>query len=99
MIRVDGIKQVLGSEELDNIIAEMNIKLSPFLAREGYAMQFWFARDPDLAPQMVKDLIRPQRGTANKLGLDLEDLFTERELNLPKYVVWEGFYIALWTRL
>lgn len=99
VIRVDGIKQVMGTDELNNIVREMSLKMAPYLTEEGRAIQVWFARDPDLSQQMVSDVILNQRGVADQLGLDLSDVFREREKNLPDHVVWEGFYIVLWTRL
>lgn len=99
IIRVDGIKQVMGGDELDSIVKEMSLKMAPYLSQEGRAIQVWFARDPDLSRQMVKDVLRTPRGVADRLALDLEDVFREREKNLPDHVVWEGFYIVLWTRL
>src|SRR5262249_53093341 len=70
-----------------------------YLQRDGHAIQVWFARDPDLSKQMVKDMLKAPRGVSRKLDLDLDDLFLERERNLPNFVVWEGFYMVLWTRL
>lgn len=99
VIRIDGISQIMGEEELKDIINQMNMKMSPYLNKEGHAFQVWFSRDPDLSGQLIKDLVRPGRSVAKKLDLDLEDLFAERERHLPKYVVWEGLYFVLWTRL
>lgn len=99
VIRIDGISQIMGDEELKQIINDMNMKMSPYLNKDGHAFQVWFSRDPDLSGQLVKDLVKPSRAVAKKLDLDLEDLFLERERNLPKYVVWEGLYFVLWTRL
>jgi len=99
VLRIDGIEQVVGDSELDSIVEGMNIRMSPYLAEDGHAIQVWFARDPDLAGQMVKDLLKSARGVAKRLDLDMEDLFGERERNLPKYITWEGFYMVLWTRL
>jgi hypothetical protein len=99
VIRVDGIKQVMGTDELENIVRDMSLKMAPYLTEEGRAIQVWFARDPDLSEQMVLDVVMNQRGVADQHGLDLSDVFRERERNLPDHVVWEGFYIVLWTRL
>jgi len=99
VIRVDGIKQVLGSDELESIVENMNMRMSPYLAADGHAIQIWFARDPDLSVQLVKDMMKTPRGVAKRLDLELDDLFQERERNLPNFVTWEGFYIVLWTRL
>jgi intracellular multiplication protein IcmB len=99
MIRIDGIKQVMGETELDHIIATLNRKLGPYLASEGHAIQVWFSRDRDLAPRMIADYMSTPRGVAAKLKMNLDDLFDEREAHLPKFITWEGFHVVLWTRL
>lgn len=99
IIQIDGIQKIVGEDELREIIHQMNLKMSPYLGRSGHSIQVWFCRDPDLAGQMVKDLVRPSRQTAARLGLELDDLFQAKETVLPNYVVWEGFYMVLWTRL
>jgi|HigsolmetaAR202D_1030399.scaffolds.fasta_scaffold01041_18 hypothetical protein len=99
VIRIDGIKQIIGDEEMSHIIESMNTTMSTYFKEEGHAIQVWFARDPDLSAEMVRDLVSPARRVAKSLSLDLEDVFAERERHLPKFVVWEGFYIVLWTRL
>lgn len=99
VIKVDGIKQILGADELTSIIENMDTKMSPYLVKEGHAIQVWFARDKDLSKNLIKDLMRPARAVAGQLDLNLDDLFSERERHLPNFVTWEGFYIVLWTRL
>jgi intracellular multiplication protein IcmB len=99
IIRVDGLKRVMGVEELVRVASHMTEKMSSWMASPGHAVQIWFARDPDLSGDLVKNLMLPARNVAKRLGIDLEDVFSERERHLPRYIVWEGFYIAVWTRL
>ena len=99
MIRVDGIKQVMGDNELQHIVSSLNRQLGPYLGGEGHAIQVWFSRDKDLAPQMIKDYMSTPRDVSARLDINLDDLFDERERHLPKFITWEGFYIVLWTRM
>ncbi len=99
LLRIDGVKKVIGQDELNAIVDRMNVQMSPYLADEGQAIQVWFARDPDLSGEMIRDILQGPRGIAKRLSLDLDDVFEERQRTLPKWVVWEGFYIALWTRM
>lgn len=99
ILRIDGVKRVIGDDELKEIIDKMTLQMSPYLADEGHAVQVWFARNPDLAGEMVREMMTSQRGIAKKLALDLDDLFDEKQRTLPKWVVWEGFYMVLWTRM
>lgn len=98
ILRIDGVKQLIGPDDLENVIHEMNIKLSSYFGQPGHAMQIWFARDPDLSKQLVSSLNRPARNVAKSLNLELDDLFDERESHLVNFITWEGYYIALWTR-
>lgn len=99
VVRVDGTRQMMGSAELDRLVEYETTKLSAHLSRPGHAIQVWFSRDPDLAPDLIRNMLVTPRNVAERLELDLEDLFSERERHLPGYIVHEGFYIALWTRL
>jgi intracellular multiplication protein IcmB len=99
LVKVDGVKQVQGEEELTRLIEVLNQKLSTYLGRPGFAIQVWFCRDPDLSLTMLKEQMLPSRNTAKQLRLDLSDVFDEREKHLAKHVVYESYHIALWTRL
>lgn len=99
IFRIEGVKKVIGSDGLKDIIDKMNIQMTPYLADEGQAIQVWFSRNPDLAAELVRQQTLPRRGIAQKIPLDLDDLFDEDQRILPKWVVWEGFYMVLWTRM
>lgn len=99
IVRVDGIKQVMGAEELNSLVDIMNIRMSSYFAKPGHALQVWFARDPDLSAHTLRTHMAPARSVARRLRLTLDDLFEERERHLPKFVTWEGYYLVLWTRL
>lgn len=99
LVKVDGVKQVLGAEELQKLIEVLTVKLSTYLGQRGYAIQVWFCRDPDLSGDMLKQQLVGASRTARALGLELQDLFDERQNHLSNFVVYESYYIALWTRL
>lgn len=99
LIKIDGVRQVMGTDELNRTIERLSSSLSSILGRPGYAIQVWFTRDPDLSAQMIKTQMVPPRRIAKALKLQLDDLFDERERHLPNFVVYESFHIALWTRL
>lgn len=99
VIRVDGTRQMMGADELNNLCKYASTKLSPYLSRPGHAIQVWFSRDTDMSANLVKSMMASPRTVAQRLEIDLEDLFSERERHLANYIVHEGFYIVLWTRL
>jgi intracellular multiplication protein IcmB len=73
--------------------------MSAYFGRPGHALQIWFCRDPDLSASMLKSMMVSPRTVAKRLNLDLDDLFAERERNLPRFIVHEAFYMVLWTRM
>lgn len=99
VLRIDGVRQILGEEELESLIERLTVQLSPYFGRPGHALQVWFARDPDLSSLVVQNLMRTPRNVAHTLGLDFDDVFEAKEEHLPNYVVAEGFHFVLWTRL
>jgi intracellular multiplication protein IcmB len=99
VLRVNGARQVMGQEEMERLVETLSISLSSTMGKSGHAIQVWFARDPDLSPQLVRQMLQQARTTAQRLHLSLDDLLQERERHLPRFITWEGFYIALWTRL
>lgn len=98
LLRVDGTRRVMGQAELEALVEAETRSMSPFLDKAGHAVQVWFARDPDLSGDVLKALTLPARNVARHLGLELDDLFAERERNLAQFIVWESFHMALWTR-
>ena len=98
IVRVDGVKKMIGPDDLPDVVNNMTLKLSSYFGTTGHAMQVWFARDPDASKNLVSRLNRPARNVARNLNLELDDLFDEREQHLTKFITWEGCYIALWTR-
>src|SRR3546814_20068689 len=84
IVRVDGIKQVMGGEELHSLVDIMNIRMSSYFSKQGHALQVWFARDPDLSAHTLRTQMAPARSVARSLRLSLDDLFAERERHLHK---------------
>ena len=98
IIRIDGVKKLIGEKDLPIVIDNMTTKLSSYFDSPGHAMQVWFARDPDGSLELIRRLNKPARSVADSLNLDLGDLFDEREAHLTKYITQEDSFIALWTR-
>ena len=98
VVRVDGMRKMMGMEEMARITNASSDALHPFMLGPGHAIQVWFMRDPDISIHMLRNMVRPARETAAAIPLDLDDVFDERERILPQYLVHESFYIVLWTR-
>ena len=97
-IRIDGSKRLVGDEEFRNIVEQAKIKIGSRLDRPGYALQFYFMRDPTRVKTELDTIMRPNRAAASNIGLELQDLFDERARHLSKYLAWEEAYVVVWTR-
>ncbi len=97
-IRIDGAKRLIGVNEFEHIVEQAKIKIGSRLDRPGYALQFYFMRDPARVRGELETIMRPNRAAAANLGLDLQDLFEERARHLSKFLAWEECYVVLWTR-
>lgn len=97
-VRIDGAKRLVGDEEFKNIVEQAKIKIGSRLDRPGYALQFYFMRDPSRIKSELDTIMRPNRMAASNIGLDLQDLFDERARHLANYLAWEECYVVVWTR-
>lgn len=97
-IKIDGAKQLIGELEFQRIVEQAKMKIGARLDRPGYALQFYFVRDPHRIKGELETLMRPNRGAAANAGLELQDLFDERARHLAKFLAWEECYVVCWTR-
>lgn len=97
-IKVHGSRQLIGEKEYQKIVEQATLKLGARFDKAGYAMQFYFARDPARVRRQIEEMIRSNRAAAKNTGLELDDLFQERVNVLERHLAWEESFIVLWTR-
>lgn len=97
-IKLFGARQIIGDAEYQWIIDQATLKLGARFDRPGYAMQFYFMRDPQAAMQDIDRQMKSNRAAARVLELDLDDLLNERRRHLARYMAHEDIYVVLWTR-
>ena len=97
-VKILGAKRLIGEEEFSYIVEQAQIKIGSRLDRPGYAIQFYFVRDPGRAKGELETIMRPNRSAAANVGLELHDLFEERARHLSRFLAWEDCYAVLWTR-
>lgn len=97
-IRVDGARQIIGEKEYKHIIESAAINLGSRFDRAGYAMQVYFARNPERIKREIGRYVHPSRVAAKNMNLELDDLFEEKERHLTRFLAWEEMYFVLWTR-
>jgi intracellular multiplication protein IcmB len=97
-VKIAGSRQIIGDSEYQWIVDQATIKLGARFDRPGYAMQFYFMRDPSMVVHDIDRVMRSSRVAARNLELDLDDLFSERKRHLTHYMAHEEMYLVLWTR-
>lgn len=99
ILRVEGVQMLIGREEFQRILDGLRQALQTTLSHPGYLMQVFFSYNKDEVRGVISEILSPAEATAQRLGLNLEDLFQERINYLSNYCANEEVYIALWTRL
>lgn len=98
IIRLNGIRYLVGSDEFARIIQGVSNNLQTSLSRSGHSMQVFFSFDQEQVTQDIQGIFANANATAKRLNLELDDLFAERVKTLSKYCAKETVYLALWTR-
>ena len=76
IFRFNGIANVIGSTDYENIVEQLTRTLEPFFKNRGHQLQVVFRKDLDASDSL--DLVSSiQKHTARTLQLDIEDLIEE----------------------
>lgn len=98
ILRIRGVKKLIGAEEFDTIQRGLLQNLQTNMSRAGHAMQAYFTYNKDEVGEEIARILQPARETAKRMNLDLEDLFNERVSYLARFCAHEELYVVLWTR-
>lgn len=98
VVRVFGVTRLIGQEEFDRIHEGLTESLQATLKRAGHVMQVYFVYDREAVKPEIEEILSPARSTAQRLRLDLDDLFIERANHISRYCAHEELYFVLWTR-
>lgn len=97
VLRIKGVKALVGSEEFDRTQLNLQTSLQATMARVGQSIQVHFGYNKDAVGEEIKEILRPARETANRLQLSLTDLFDERASYLTRYCAHEECHLVLRT--
>ncbi len=97
IVRLQGVNQLVGSEEFGRIRDGVLLSLQTSMSRSGTKVQVFFNYDKQGAAQDITDIFSPAKATAERIGMELEDLFDERVQNLSKYCAKEDVFMVFWT--
>lgn len=98
IMRIHGTTYLIGPEEFENMHRTLTQTFQTCLSRPGHAIQVYFAHDKESVKQDLEQILNPARQTAERLNLDLKDLFHERVEELSRYCASESMYFVIWTR-
>ncbi len=98
LLRIRGVKALVGSEEFARIENGLLQSLQSTLSRTGYEVQVFFNYNKDEIGEEIAEILKPAIETSKRLDLALDDLFEERIKYLSQYCAHEEVYMALWTR-
>lgn len=98
VLRIRGAKALVGSEEFNRIQTGLLQSLQTTLSRPGYTIQVFFNYNKDEVGAEIAEIFRPAIETAERLELNLDDLFAERVKYLAQYCAHEEVYLVLWTQ-
>lgn len=99
VLKISGVTSLIGKEEFAYIQAGIEQSLQTIMSQPGHVMQVFFSYNKDEVKQEIHEIFKPAHLSAKRLGLELDDLFTERENHLSRYCAQEDVYVVLWTRL
>jgi intracellular multiplication protein IcmB len=97
-VKIEGSRQIIGDEEYKKIIEGATIKIGSRFDRQGHALQSYFCRDPGRIRAQLETFIKPSRSSAENIGLEVDDVLSERVNHLERFLSHEESYFVLWTR-
>lgn len=98
VIRIEGLTSLAGVEEFERLVEGLSNAFQGAMGRPGHALQVYFSHDKQNIQKNIENIYRPARETADRLKLDLGDLFKERVTHISKYCSEERLYFVLITR-
>jgi len=98
VLRIEGITALLGNEEFTRLVEGLTNTFHSPMSRPGHALQVFFEHDKEQVKQLIQDIYAPAAATTKRIGLNLDDLFEERENFLSSYCAAEKVYFVLFTR-
>lgn len=98
VIKLEGVSQLMGTDEFDHVHAGLAQCLQTSLSKPGASLQVVFSHDRATVKDEISEMQQPARSTAQRLGLELNDVLDERIDYISQYCATETVYFVLWTR-
>lgn len=98
ILQIEGVTALAGAAEFDRLVEGLTNTFQAAMARPGHALQVYFSHDKQNIKKIIRDIYVPAQTTAERVDLNLEDLFIERVDFLSQYCADEHVYFVLITR-
>lgn len=99
VLKFEGSYATLGDAERLALRDQLDSALDQYFASPGYAIQFYFCRDPEIVGRKISKMISRSRKAARDRELDLTDFYDAREQKWRDISTGEEAYLVLWTRM
>jgi intracellular multiplication protein IcmB len=99
IVKIDGVKDLIGQEEYENIHQGLLQNLANSLAEEGHSLQVFFGYSKDKVVKDIEENYKPAQRTIKELSLSLDDLVSERLSFIANYCAHEEIYVVMWTKV
>jgi intracellular multiplication protein IcmB len=97
VMQIEGVQYMVGGEEFERLHAGVCNAFSTAMSRQGHGLQILFTYDNETVIGEIKEIFEPAKQTAERLNLELHDLFSEREKTMSHYCAEEKTFMVLWT--
>ncbi|STX28156.1 protein IcmB (DotO) [Legionella beliardensis] len=98
IIKVEGITALAGNDEFHLLVEGLTNAFQAAMGRPGHALQVFFSHDKQNIKKVIENIYEPAHNTADRLELNLADLFKERIDYLAQYCADEKVFFVLYTR-
>lgn len=95
---VEGSRRMMGPDELRATVDAWSLGLNNLFLSPGHALHMVYERDAGEGRVVAREAMARTVGSARSRGLDLDDLFAEREERLGGFLTREWCVLASWTR-
>ncbi len=97
VIQVQGVQFMVGGEEFERLHEGVTHALSTAMSRPGHGAQILFNYDGETVSGEIANIFEPAKQTAERLHLELDDLFREREKTMSHYCAEEKCFMVFYT--
>lgn len=98
LIRIEGVRDLIGTEEFQRMHERLTANLQSVLAQSGHTFQVVFHYDPEATVDHLHALIGEEQQANQSIPFDLNDILQERIQYISKYCAYEQVYFVLWTK-